>query len=156
MFQALKWVLFDWWTAHIHEVYIHRDLTMMMQQCTTISRLSMHMFKYTFCLSANFFERKTWFILYCLNIPCKVIFYGCMNFLRMTFNVSLLMFWWNVSKICRNSSYIRPTFVWTHEQNNWSPMLRITLCRVSKALKLVALSNSTNVSLSWISIKRVA
>ena len=77
-------------------------------------------------------------------------------FFGMTFNVSLLTFRWNVSNERHNASYICRDSVWTTEQSNRSWMWRTTLCRASKPLKWVALSNSANVSIGWISVKRVA
>ena len=88
----------------------------------------------------NFFWQKARVILYCLNMSCIVIFQEWMNFLRLTFNVSLLTFRWNFSNDRRSSSCICPTSVWTSEHSNWSWMLRTVLCRASKPLKLVALS----------------
>ena len=79
---------------------------------------------------------------------CRVIFRECMKFVRLTFNVSLLTYYWNASNERRSSSYIYfIASVWTLEQSNWSSMSRTMLCRASKPLKWVALSNSTNVSI---------
>ena len=110
-----------------------------------ISRLSTHPFKYASQLSAQFFWQKSRFILCCLNISCIVISRECMNILRLTFNVSLLTFCWNVSNGHRIWSYNCLASVLTSEQRNWSSMSRTMLCRASKPLKFVALSNSTNV-----------
>ena len=118
-----------------------------------MSRLSMYLFKYASQLSAQFFWQKLGFIFYCLNMSCKVIFRKRGNFLCLKFNVTLLMFHWNISNNrCSNcSSYICPTSVWTLEESNWTSMSRTMLCRASKPLKTVALSHSTNVSIDWIS-----
>ena len=89
----------------------------------------------------NFLWQKSRFIFYCLNMLCIVICYECMNFLRWTFNVSLLTFRWNVSNDRRNSSYICRASAWTSEQSNWSSMTRTVLCKASKLLKSVALSD---------------
>ena len=107
-----------------------------------ISHLSMHMFT-----CANFLTNMRVHIL----LFEHVIFREYMIFLHLTFNVTLLTFRWNVSNDRRNSSYICSTSVWTSEQSNWSLMSRIMLCRALEPLKLVALSDSTNVSISWIS-----
>ena len=121
------------------------------QHFTVISRLNTHPFKYASYLSAQFFWQKSGFVFYYLNMSCKVIFRECMNFLHLTFNVNLLMFHWNVSNNRHSSSYICPTSVWTLEQSHWTSMWRTMLCRAAKPLKLVALSDSTNVSIDWIS-----
>jgi hypothetical protein len=52
--------------------------------------------KYASRLSAQFFWQKSGFMFYCLNLSCRVICCECMIFLRLTFNVSLLMFRWDV------------------------------------------------------------
>ena len=57
-----------------------------------ISCLSTHPFKYASWLSAQIFQQKARFVLYCLNMSCKVVFCECMNFVRLTFNVHLLTF----------------------------------------------------------------
>ena len=101
--------------------------------------------QYASRLSAQFSWQKTRFILYCLNMSCRVIFRECMNVLCLTFGVSLLMFRWNVSNDRRSSSCICRVFVWISEQGGWSLMSRAVLCRASKPLKSVALLDSTNV-----------
>ena len=98
--------------------------------------------KYASWLSAQFFWQKLGFILYCLNMSCKVICHKFMNFLCLTFNVTLLTFQWNISNDCWSSPYICPTSVWTSEQSNWSSMLRTVLYRASKPLKSIALLDS--------------
>ena len=106
--------------------------------------------KYASRISAQFFWQKSGFIFHCLNISCKVICCVCMNFSRLTFNVNLLTFCWNVSNNRRSSSYICLASVWTLEQSKWSSMSRIVPCRASKPLKWVALLDSTNVLIDWI------
>ena len=86
----------------------------------------------------------------------RVIFCKCMNFLRLTFNASLLTFCWNISNDRRSSSYICWASVWTSEQSNWSSMSRTFLCRAWMPLKSVALSNSIMISHRWAPVKRVA
>ena len=81
-------------------------------------------------------------------MSCIVIFRECMKFSRLTFNVSLLPFCWNISNDHRNSTYICLTSsIWKSEQNNWSSMSRTMLCKASKPVKSVALLNATNVSI---------
>ena len=128
---------------------------LLLPSTTTTSRLSTHLFKYASQLSAQFFWPKPGSILYCLNMSCRVICHECMNFLWLKFNVGLLKFCWNVSNDRRSSSYICLASVWTSEKRNWSSMSRTLLCRASRPLKLVALSNSTNVSIGWISLQYV-
>ena len=99
----------------------------------------------------KFFWQKLGFVFYCLNMSCRVICCECMSFPRLTFNVNLLMFRWNVSNDRRSLLlYICPASIWISEQSNWSPMSRAVLCRASKPLKSVALSDSANVSIGWI------
>ena len=112
---------------------------------TSISCLSTHL-----SWVRNFFGQKSRFMLYCLNMSSRVICRECTNFLRLTFNVSLLMFGWNVSNNRRSSSYICPAFVWTLDHRNWSSMSRTMLCRASKPFKLALLSISTNVLIGWV------
>ena len=109
----------------------------------------MHPFKYAFQISVQFFWQKSWFILYCLNMSSKVIFRKCMIFLRLTFNVNLLMFRWNVLNDRRDSSYTCLASVWTSEQTNWSLMLRTMLSKASKPSKSVAILDSTNISIGY-------
>lgn len=93
--------------------------------CTTlISRLSAHPFKYASWLSAQKNWQKPWFIIYCLNMLCKVICHECMNFSHLIFIVNVVMFCWNVSNDCHISSWICRASVWTLEQNNWLSMSR--------------------------------
>ena len=103
----------------------------------------------------QFFWAKLGFILYCLKMSCRVICRKCMKFLQWKFNINLLTYWWNVSTNHHSSSYIYSTFVWTSEQSNESSMSRIVLCRASKPLKSVALSDSANASTDWISLHYV-
>ena len=93
------------------------------------------------------------FILFLTKIRVqKFIVWTCHAwiFLRLTFNVNLLMCRRNVSSDCCSKSYICPAYVWTLEQSNRSWMSRTMLYRISKPLKAVALSVSTNVSIEWI------
>ena len=85
-------------------------------------------------------------------MSCRVICRECMNCITLDtqcqlVNVSLK----HLKQSDRCSSYICPRSVWTSEQSKWSSMSRIVLCRASKPLKSVALSDSTNVSIGWIS-----
>ena len=111
--------------------------------------------KYASRLSEQICWQKIGFILYCLNMSCRVICCKCMNFLCLKLSVSLLTFHWNISNDRYNSSYICPTSVWTSEQSNWPSMSRTMLCRASKPLKSLALSDSTNVSIGFISLQYV-
>ena len=126
------------------------------QQLPFLGVYSNHPFKYASWLSAQFFWQKSRFIFYCLNMLCKVICCECMHFFRLTFDVSLSTFCWNIPNDHHTSSYICPVFIWTSEQRNWLSMLRVVLCRASKSLMSVGLPNSASVSIRWISVKRVA
>ena len=97
----------------------------------------MHPFKYTSRFSAQIFWQKSGFILYCLNMSCKVICRECINFLRLTFNINLFDISLNVSNDRHNSSYICLASVWTSEQSNWCRCRGKCYVELQSLLKLI-------------------
>ena len=118
---------------------------------TLIARLSTHPFRYAFPLSAQFFWQKLGFIPYCLTISRIVTCRKCIHF--FTLDIQCQIFNVSLKHLKRLSRFIihMINFSLNIGAKNWSSMSKIVLCRVSKPLKLVTLSNSTNVSIGYIS-----
>ena len=114
-----------------------------------ISCLSTHPFKYASRVSAHLFWQTLGFIYYCLKMVCKVICQKCMGFFAHDVQC------WFVNDSLKRFKR-PPQFIIhmskTSEQSNWSLMSRTMLCRASKTLKSVALSDSTNISIGRTSV----
>ena len=112
----------------------------------------MHPFRCASRLHVQFFFDKnqgSYFIVWTCHVESFAV--TAWIFSHLTFNVSLFMFCWNFSNDRCSLLYICPTSIWTLEESNSSSMWRIVLCRASKPLRSIALSDSTNVSIGWIS-----
>ena len=118
-------------------------------QTTVISCSSTHPFKYASSLSVQFFWQKLGFYF---------IFWTCR---AKSFAANVWIYAWHWMSVCwrfvetsQMINAVHHTFVqlsvWTSQQSNWLSISRAVLCRVTKPLKSVALSDSTNVSIGWI------